>query len=572
MKKILSIILAILMIVTTVPMVFADDEAVGADGDCIRDNGCGYEFAKNEESAPDFSDAKVLSSNADGFFYIDGVKVGENSSGSAQLLPTGKYKLEGDIFSDIRSVGIKVGQEVVIDLNGYEWIFKGVEHITLEGELSLYDLSEDETGKIVAETSWGTVNIQNESAVFNLYGGTVESTSKYSLRCLSGKTNLYGGKLKSYINAIQFSMLTDNKGLYIGDTVFEIGDGYPHISCSGSINSDYPGEVFDISDYTGDCLTVELDICYPGKYTIFKGVKNVKDADKYIIEDVICGVEYGCCYDKTEYDEATGEISVYIAPNDFTQQPSADNNYTVTFNNTAASFQWYEAEEKKIGVYTADKRDTVLFKYDFKAGDILKASTDSDIEAVALSMKEAYYLELNEYIKTAYVQIQDYYMFEIKTRFLKAENPVDIEFSVIRETLLDGETGKTLQNPECGKTYYCKATVGEKVYVSDIVIGHSLVQVEAKAPTCKDIGWNAYGYCTACDYLNYVEISATGEHIDADGDYKCDYNCGYEYEKPKDKICKDCGEVHSNIFLRLICKLVTLMVRVRDIFAGIFIR
>ena len=47
MKKNLSIILAILMIVTTVPMAFAADET------------------------PDFSDAKVLSTDTDGYLYID---------------------------------------------------------------------------------------------------------------------------------------------------------------------------------------------------------------------------------------------------------------------------------------------------------------------------------------------------------------------------------------------------------------------------------------------------------------------------------------------------------------------
>ena len=57
----------------------------------------------------------------------------------------------------------------------------------------------------------------------------------------------------------------------------------------------------------------------------------------------------------------------------------------------------------------------------------------------------------------------------------------------------------------------------------------TLVQAEAKAPTCSAAGYDAYEYCTACTYTTYVELPAI-THTDANCDYKCDYNCGYEYE------------------------------------------
>ena len=45
-----------------------------------------------------------------------------------------------------------------------------------------------------------------------------------------------------------------------------------------------------------------------------------------------------------------------------------------------------------------------------------------------------------------------------------------------------------------------------------VVCAHTdkLVQVDAKAPTCTEIGWDAYEYCTACDYTTYVEIPENG--------------------------------------------------------------
>ena len=39
---------------------------------------------------------------------------------------------------------------------------------------------------------------------------------------------------------------------------------------------------------------------------------------------------------------------------------------------------------------------------------------------------------------------------------------------------------------------------------------HALIEVEAKAPTCLEIGWAAYVKCTECDYTTYQRIFATG--------------------------------------------------------------
>ena len=54
-------------------------------------------------------------------------------------------------------------------------------------------------------------------------------------------------------------------------------------------------------------------------------------------------------------------------------------------------------------------------------------------------------------------------------------------------------------------------------------LGHDEVSHEAKAPTCTEIGWNAYETCSRCDYSTYVEIPALGhtEVIDARVDATC---------------------------------------------------
>ena len=58
---------------------------------------------------------------------------------------------------------------------------------------------------------------------------------------------------------------------------------------------------------------------------------------------------------------------------------------------------------------------------------------------------------------------------------------------------------------------YCDIC-GHTTYVELPATGHSLIQVVGKAPTCTEIGWNAYEYCSACDYTTYEEIAASG-HI-----------------------------------------------------------
>ena len=54
-------------------------------------------------------------------------------------------------------------------------------------------------------------------------------------------------------------------------------------------------------------------------------------------------------------------------------------------------------------------------------------------------------------------------------------------------------------------------------------LGHAIVHHEAKAPTCTEIGWEAYDTCSRCDYTTYVEIPA-GHNFNESG--VCNA-CGY---------------------------------------------
>ena len=78
-----------------------------------------------------------------------------------------------------------------------------------------------------------------------------------------------------------------------------------------------------------------------------------------------------------------------------------------------------------------------------------------------------------------------------------------------------------LQEPTCTENgvqveicEYCN----EKVYESTIWSnGHEYTYVDGQQPTCTDIGWYSYSYCTVCDYVrNYEERPATGHSYRAD--------------------------------------------------------
>ena len=73
------------------------------------------------------------------------------------------------------------------------------------------------------------------------------------------------------------------------------------------------------------------------------------------------------------------------------------------------------------------------------------------------------------------------------------------------------ENGCTTDGYDIYKCSRCDATTKKNI----IAAAHTLVQVAAKAPTCTETGWNAYEYCTKCDYTTYVAIPAKGHDYEA---------------------------------------------------------
>lgn len=78
----------------------------------------------------------------------------------------------------------------------------------------------------------------------------------------------------------------------------------------------------------------------------------------------------------------------------------------------------------------------------------------------------------------------------------------DVEYVVVSEPTC---TENGLKQEICK---VCNQVVDEYTLWSN---GHSYEYIDAKYPTCTEIGWSSYRHCTVCDYLyNYTERPATG--------------------------------------------------------------
>ena len=88
---------------------------------------------------------------------------------------------------------------------------------------------------------------------------------------------------------------------------------------------------------------------------------------------------------------------------------------------------------------------------------------------------------------------------------------------------------------------YCK-TCGEELSretKESPALGHNIVQHAGKAPTCRDVGWEAYEECTRCGYSTYREL-ARKEHDWGKGKMSAAHCTADGFQE---WVCSECGDI-----------------------------
>lgn len=96
-------------------------------------------------------------------------------------------------------------------------------------------------------------------------------------------------------------------------------------------------------------------------------------------------------------------------------------------------------------------------------------------------------------------------------------------------------TSSITTQPTCTKegvkTYKC--TCGASYTEAIAKKSHSIVTIPAVSATCTKTGLTEGKKCSVCGTVTvFQQIVAKKSHIDNNGDYQCDYGCGYAFEKP----------------------------------------
>ena len=101
-------------------------------------------------------------------------------------------------------------------------------------------------------------------------------------------------------------------------------------------------------------------------------------------------------------------------------------------------------------------------------------------------------------------------------------------------------------------TYSFDGTELSRETIVVFALGHDTIDHEAQAPTCTEIGWEAYVTCSRCDYTTYAEIPATGHTYSSDCDTICNVcehkrvsSVGHTYGHTCDTTCNDCGATRT---------------------------
>ena len=476
MKKTLSIILAILMIVTTIPMAFAAD--VVASGEC----GANVTWALD----------------SDGVLTISG-------EGAVESKPWKDYK------DSIKTIVIEEGITELI-----HWAFQDYQAIT---EVFISSTVK----KLKAGAFSGCTSLKEV-----VFTGDIILNQYAFENCTSLKTVIFYSDVEFASSYIFDGCINLTEVIFYGDATF--GSSYTFRGCTNLKEVIFYGDVTVASSYTFYGCTNLTEFTFGGEVKIDVWSPFFFVDDFHSVNVHVCGTQ-------ENWEAIAGQIKYNKCP-----VKNATPHYCEKIEKVDATCT---EDGYTVGIYCSDCKEYI------SGHDVIPATNHKDtlvqVDAKAPTCTEIGW-EAYEYCTAC-----DY------TTYVERAIDPDAHDIVVDEAVAPdcANTGLT-KGQHCSRCN--NATIAQEVIPA---LNHkdTLVKVDAKAPTCTEIGWEAYEYCTACTYTTYKEIPATGEHIDADGDTMCD-NGGEQLT------CEDCGRpVHDDSFAQnLICMILMLINLIKTMF------
>ncbi len=570
MKKLLSIIIAILMIVTTIPIAFAAD--VVASGNC-GDNGGNVKWTLD----------------SDGTLTISGTGNMADYEGYPDV-PWADYT------SDVKKLIIEDGVTSISDHTAYGCFY--ATSISIGKDVK--SIGPIKSTFYCRELETITVSEDNEyyKSVDNvLFSKDGKELLKVACKAFSGTYNVPDGVVK--INEKAFDICKNIEKVVLSDSVEEIGDWAFYQCQSLKILDIGMAKISSVGDGVFEWIEHPVEV--------------IVDKDN----------EYVSVVDGSLFSKIDGTLFyTYVT----------DNKCVVPYGVKIIPYGVIHVED----------------------GSVVVPDTVETIELHGINVFDS----VVHYLGTE-SQLQEIYEGDMSDFYFEWQN-ISMHYCVQQSNISASCTDDGVTE------WYCSTCDETIKYVTGYAFGHDIVEVEAKAPTCTQVGNEAYEYCTTCDYTTYVELPAdpdahtpleavkenevapkcdvTGsydlvvycacgaeldrdtktvdalrhsftkyevteeakcgvegkevaycdhgcgatdekaiaalEHKDDDGDYICDNGCGHEFEKPapeeptpdtpdepEDETCADCGKVHINFFSEIICFFTRIIKFIKNLFA-----
>ena len=356
-------------------------------------------------------------------------------------------------------------------------------------------------------------------ALNQFYGGTFNGSLMMSVDS-SAYTLVAGGTFKnlsnsygSGLNSSKFA-IGSAKGVYDREVYID-DDGYYVVSKTlpSDIGAVVGGITYGTSNYfkysklstTGELNFTSVEVAMNNSNSKGKTIVFKETLDKELV------LKQNITIDLVNGDLPSNKIVLGSSSAKLTFKCEDDSKLnSLTIESNVANYTLKKVENNGVIEYSVVKAVAQIGEVKYASlDDALAAANDGDTIKLLSAVTEEIVVDKNiNFENNGFADVDDVKCVEGK-HVIQVENNI-----VIEDHDIEYVNAKAPTCTEIGWNAYEKcAGCGYTTYSELPALGHDLKQVNAKAPTCTEIGWKKHDVCTRCDYSTYVEIEATGHAI-----------------------------------------------------------